>query len=172
MNSSNEEIVLSPDSKALFVERCVKFLMKIESTWSHEIKEQAPKLTLLYCSRHVRSSHWRCYRKKLLLKFLKYPQETSVLESLFQKAGGLIARSFIKKKLQHHRCFPAVTGWYSPWTIRIGVPTRIVFLNRIVYLNNVNHIVRNCTITSFKTQHSPDFGKPGCSDMGQTKLSF
>ena len=62
-----------------------KFLIKIESTWRGEIKEQAPQLTLLYCSRTVRSSHLRCCIRKLFLKILQYPQETPVLESIFKK---------------------------------------------------------------------------------------
>ena len=45
-----------------------KFLLKIESTWRLEIKEQARKLTLLYCSRTVRSSHRRCSIKNNVLK--------------------------------------------------------------------------------------------------------
>ena len=61
-----------------------KFLIKIESTWRREIKEQAPQLTLLYCGRTVRSSHRRCSQKKeATLKILPYPQETPALESLF-----------------------------------------------------------------------------------------
>ena len=46
-----------------------KFLIKIESTWRREIKEQTPQLTLLYCGGTVRNSHRRCFIKKLLLKF-------------------------------------------------------------------------------------------------------
>ena len=42
-----------------------KFLIKIESTWRCEIKEQAPELTLLYRGRTVRSSHRRCFIRKL-----------------------------------------------------------------------------------------------------------
>ena len=54
-----------------------KFLINIESTWRHEIKEQAPQLTLLYRGRTIRSSHRRyCIRK---LRILKYSQETPVL---------------------------------------------------------------------------------------------
>ena len=52
-----------------------KFLIKIESTWRREIKEQAPQLTLLYRGRTVRSSHRRCCIRKLFLKILQYPQE-------------------------------------------------------------------------------------------------
>ena len=50
-----------------------KFLIKSESVWRQEIKEQAPQLTLLYCGRAARSSHQRCWIKKLFLKFLQYP---------------------------------------------------------------------------------------------------
>ena len=45
-----------------------KFLIKIESTWRHEIKEQTLQLALLYCGRTVRSSHRRCSIKKTVLK--------------------------------------------------------------------------------------------------------
>ena len=45
-----------------------KFSIKIESTWRRKIKEQAPQLTLLYCSITVRSSHQRCCLRKLFLK--------------------------------------------------------------------------------------------------------
>ena len=55
-----------------------KFLIKIESTWRREIKEQAPQLTLLYRGRTVRSSHRRCCIRKLFLKILQCPQETLV----------------------------------------------------------------------------------------------
>ena len=66
-----------------------KFLIKIESTWRREIKEQAPQLTLLYRGRTVRSSHRRCCIRKLFLKILQYPQETPVLESIFKKLADL-----------------------------------------------------------------------------------
>ena len=66
-----------------------KFLIKIESTWRREIKEQAPQLTLLYRGRTVRSSHRRCCIRKLFLKILQYPQETPVLESIFKKVADL-----------------------------------------------------------------------------------
>ena len=42
-----------------------EFLIKIESTWRREIKEQTPQLTLLYYGRTVRSSHWSCSIRKL-----------------------------------------------------------------------------------------------------------
>ena len=45
-----------------------KFLIKIESTWRRDIKEQAPQLTLLYRGRTVRSSHRRYSIKKVVLK--------------------------------------------------------------------------------------------------------
>ena len=66
-----------------------KFLIKIESTWRREIKEQAPQLTLLYRGRTVRSSHWRCCIRKLFLNILQYPQETPVLESIFKSCRPL-----------------------------------------------------------------------------------
>ena len=48
-----------------------KFLIKIESTWRREIKEQAPQLTLFYCGRTARSSHRRWSIKKAVLKNFK-----------------------------------------------------------------------------------------------------
>ena len=82
-----------------------KFFIKIKSMWRHEIKEQTPKLTLLYYSRTVRSSYWRFSVKKLLLKILQYLQEMPVLESHFKKVAGLKICNFIKKRPQC-RCFP------------------------------------------------------------------
>ena len=49
-----------------------------------------------------RSSHHRCSIKKLFLKIYK---KTHVLQSLFNKVGGLKACNFILKRLQHS-CFP------------------------------------------------------------------
>ena len=49
-----------------------RFLIKIESTWRREIKEQAHQLTLFYPDRTVRSSHRRCCIKELSLKILHY----------------------------------------------------------------------------------------------------
>ena len=49
-----------------------KFLITIESMWRWKIKERAPELNLLYCSRTVRSSHWRCSIKKVnIAEFLR-----------------------------------------------------------------------------------------------------
>ena len=58
-------------------------------TWRREIKEQTPHLTLLYCSRTVRSSHRRCSIRKLFLKISQYPQETPVSESICKKVADL-----------------------------------------------------------------------------------
>ena len=44
-------------------------------------------------------------RKRSYLKFREFHWKTSVLESVFNKATGLKACNFIKKRLQH-RCFP------------------------------------------------------------------
>ena len=49
MNPSKDEIVLPCGSNYLCNVLC-RFLIKIESTRKSEIKEQAPQLTLLYCS--------------------------------------------------------------------------------------------------------------------------
>ena len=48
------------------------FLIKIESTWRREIKEQATQLILLYRGRTVRSSRRRCCIRKLFLKILEH----------------------------------------------------------------------------------------------------
>ena len=72
-----------------FVNASWKFLIKIESRWRREIKEQAPQLTLLYHGRTVRSSHRRCCISKLFLKILQYPQETTVLETIFSNVTSL-----------------------------------------------------------------------------------
>ena len=66
-----------------------KFLIKIRSTWRREIKEQALQLTLLYRGRTIRNSHRRCRIRKLFLKTLQYPQEATVLESIFKKVANL-----------------------------------------------------------------------------------
>ena len=60
-----------------------KILIKIESTWRRNIKEQATQLILLYRGSTVRGSHRRFGIRKLFLKVLQYPQETPVLESIF-----------------------------------------------------------------------------------------
>ena len=60
-----------------------KFLIKIESTWRREIKEQALQLILLYRGRIIKSSQRRCGIRKLFLKILQYPQETPALQSIF-----------------------------------------------------------------------------------------
>ena len=65
-----------------------KFLIKTESTWRRESKEQEHQLTLL-CGRTVRSSHWRCCMRQLIFKILQYPQETPVSESIFLKSCDL-----------------------------------------------------------------------------------
>ena len=69
INSRKEEIVLSCDSKELFVHRFVKVFDQNQIHVGREIKEQAPQLTLLYRNRAVRSSHRRCCMRKLFLKF-------------------------------------------------------------------------------------------------------
>ena len=66
-----------------------KFLIKIESTWRREIKEQAPQLTLLYRGRTIRNSHRRCCIRKLSFKILQYPQETPVLEFILKSCRPL-----------------------------------------------------------------------------------
>ena len=55
-----------------------KFLIELESMWGHKIKDQAPQLTLFYCSRTVRSNHQRFCIRKLFQKILQYSKETPV----------------------------------------------------------------------------------------------
>ena len=64
-----------------------KFLIKIESTWRREIKEQALQLTLRCRGRTFGSSHWRCYIRNLFLKVLQYPHQTPVLDKTLQTFG-------------------------------------------------------------------------------------
>ena len=78
-----------------------KLLIKIESTWRSEIKEQAPKLILLYFGRTVRISHQKCFIKEAVLKNLAI----STGNTCAGVSSGLKGCNFIKKKLQH-RCFP------------------------------------------------------------------
>ena len=59
----------------------------------------------LQLRRYSRSWLRLCYKKKVFLKFRNFHRKTLVLESLFNKAAGLKACNFIKKRLQH-RCFP------------------------------------------------------------------
>ena len=66
-----------------------EILIKIETTWRHEIKEQTPQLTLLYYGKTVRSSQRKCSLRKLFLKILQYPQETPVLESVLKKVADI-----------------------------------------------------------------------------------
>ena len=79
-------------------------MIKFECTWTGEIKEQAPQLTLLYGGRTVRSSRRRCCIRKLFLKILQYPQETPMLDSIFQKVAELA--TLWKETPTQHRCFP------------------------------------------------------------------
>ena len=65
---TKEEIALSRDSKEWLVQSFVLFLIKIGSTWRREIKEQTPKLTLLYRGRTIKNSHQRCSIEKAVLK--------------------------------------------------------------------------------------------------------
>ena len=62
-----------------------KFLIKIETTWRREIKEQTPQLALPYLGRTDRSNHQRGFIRKPFSKILQYPQENAVLESIFTK---------------------------------------------------------------------------------------
>ena len=85
INSNKEEIVLSCDNKELIVQR---FMKVFDQNWMYvEARNQrtAPQQTLLYRGRTVRSSHRRCFIRKLFLKTLQYPQEKHLCWSLFLK---------------------------------------------------------------------------------------
>ena len=60
-----------------------RFLIKIESTWRREIKEQAPQVTLLYCGGAVRSSHRMCTIKKTAFKYFAISTENTCVEVSF-----------------------------------------------------------------------------------------
>ena len=68
-----------------------KFLIKIESMWRREIKEQIPQITLLYRDRTVRRSHRSCSIRKLFLRISQCPHEAPVFESIFKKVADLPA---------------------------------------------------------------------------------
>ena len=92
---ARKKFFLSRDGKELFVQRFVKIFNQNWKQVEREIKEQATQLTLLYRGRTVRSSQQSCCIRKLFLKILQYPQETSVLESIFKKAANLSTCNFI-----------------------------------------------------------------------------
>ena len=78
-----------------------KFLIKIESTWRREIKEQAPQLTLLYRGRTVRSSHQKCciFKNFAILRlcwslFLKKLQTLRPATSLKRDSNTVVFRIF------------------------------------------------------------------------------
>ena len=53
----------------------------------------------------VKSSHWKCSVKRMLLKILQILPENTCVESFFDKVAGLQASKCIKKHLQQS-CFP------------------------------------------------------------------
>ena len=59
-------------------------MIKIESTWRRE-------LTLLYCDRTVRSSHWRCSIEKVVFKNSAIPTGNNCAGVFFLKVAGLKA---------------------------------------------------------------------------------
>ena len=62
-----------------------KCLIKFESMWRYEIKEQIPQMTLLYYGRTVRSSHRMFFIKKLFLKFRNIQKKHLCLSLIFKK---------------------------------------------------------------------------------------
>ena len=90
IKSSKEEIVLSRDSKKLFEQRFVKvFHQNRKHVEAQSQRTGAPQLTLLHRGRTVRCSQQRCCIIKLFLRILQYPQETSMLESIFKTFANL-----------------------------------------------------------------------------------
>ena len=95
-------------------------MIKTESTWRREIKEQTPQLTLLYCGRTVRRSR-RCY-----IKISQYPQDIPVSKSLFKNITGLAIYILIKKK-PLRRCFPVNIAKYLRLPILRSICERLLF---------------------------------------------
>ena len=62
-----------------------KFLIKIKNMWRRKIKEQAPQLILLCCSRTVRSSHRSCSIKKAVFNKFRNNHRKHLCWSLFLK---------------------------------------------------------------------------------------
>ena len=122
-------------------------MIKIESTWRREIKEQAPQLALLYCGRTLRSRHRSCSIKKLFIKISQYPQETAVLDSDFKKATDLKACNFIK--ITQHRCFPVNIAKFLMLPISKNISDRLVLTVSIVHCYMDLKVQRlNCMMTS------------------------
>ena len=81
--------ILSRDSKVLFVQLFVKVFHKNRKHVEARHQRTGPPIDLPYRSRTARNSHRRCSIRMLFLKILQYPQETSVLESIFKKVAEL-----------------------------------------------------------------------------------
>ena len=75
-----------------------KCLIKIESTWRCRIKEQATQLTLLFCGRTIKCSHWSCCTRELFLKFFAISTGNTCI--------GVYCRPSDQQKRPQHRCFP------------------------------------------------------------------
>ena len=95
-NQARKKLICYVVVKNYFSNVSQKFLIKIKSMRRPEIKEQAPKLALLYCARTLRSSYRRCIRK-LFLNIMQYPQKIPLLESIFKKFADLQTCNFIEK---------------------------------------------------------------------------
>ena len=63
-----------------------------------------------------RSSHRRCFIKRLFLRILQCSHESTCLGVSFNKAAGLKTSNFIKKRLQH-RCFPVSIAKFLRTTV-------------------------------------------------------
>ena len=81
-----EKIVLSRDSKELFMQRFVKVFDQNSKQVEAQNQRTGTPADLLYRGRTVRSSHRRFCVRKSFLKILQYRQETPVLESIFKKS--------------------------------------------------------------------------------------
>ena len=103
-NQARKKLICHVLVKNCFSNVSQKFLIKIKSMRRSKIKEEAPKLALLYCARTLGSSYHRCIRK-LFLNIVQYPQKIPLLESIFKKFADLQTCNFIKTRSQH-RCFP------------------------------------------------------------------
>ena len=81
--------------KNYFCNVSCKFLIKIESTWRHEIKEPTPQLTLLCRGKSVRFSHRRCSIRQLFLKIFTVNACVGVY---FLKSCRALGLQFYKKE--------------------------------------------------------------------------
>ena len=76
----------------------MSFRSKSKAHGHTKLQNKTPQLTLLYYGRTVRSSHyWRCSIMKPFLKILQYPQQTTVLKSIFKKLQNFRPATLLKR---------------------------------------------------------------------------